>query len=202
MDSNSPFSFNVFLNGLEIKAKARKMQLAGKPVPTHIELPELQDILKMRPAPTPDGWGEEGAHQDKIMKTFIFVIEHLVGGILGKRVWDRYKCRDRVSTKFTPSDKAFLYVILSNSYDLWIKAEGSRVGNGSLTKDGTNKKYCGWTKQGIKQYNDFMHKVKFNCQGVGVLNVEQTVMDVLKQWYEDETQRNALAVHRRQRKRK
>ena len=85
MDSNSPFSLNTFLNGLELKAKAREIQLAGKPVPTHIKLPELQDIVKMRPAPTPDGRGEEGAHQDKIMKSFIFVIKHLVGAILGKK---------------------------------------------------------------------------------------------------------------------
>ena len=47
-----------------------------------------------------------------------------------------------------------------------------------------------------------MHKVKLNCQGVGAQNVEQTVMDVLKQRYEDQTQRNSLAVRQRWRKRK
>ena len=53
----------------------------------------------------------------------------------------------------------------------------------------------------IKWYNDFMHKVKSNHQGVGVRNVEETVMDVLKQWYEDETQRIALVVRHHRRKR-
>ena len=194
MDGNSPFSLNNRLNVLELKAKAKEMQLVGNQVPTHVKLPELREILKMRQPPTPDIWGEEAAHQDNNMATFTFVVEHLVGAILGKKVWDKYKCHEMVSTKFTPSDEAYLYVILSNSYDLWISAEGSRVGNGSLTKDGTNKKYCGWTKEGIKLYNEYMQKVKSNRQAVGARDVEEAVMDALKQWYQDETWRNTLAV--------
>jgi len=107
-----------------------------------------------------------------------------------------------VSTKFTPSDEAYLYVILVNSYDLWISAEGSRVGNGSLTKDGTNKKYCGWTKEGIKLYKEYMQKVKSNRQAVGAREVEEAVMEALKQRYQDETRRNTLAVRCHQRKRR
>jgi hypothetical protein len=36
------------------------------------------------------------------------------------------------------------------------------VGTGILTKDGLNKKYCGWTKQGIKVYNKILEKVRAN----------------------------------------
>jgi hypothetical protein len=99
-----------------------------------------------------------------------------------------------VSTKYTPSGKAYLYVILENSYELWISVEGSRVGTGNLTKDGTNKKYCGWTVEGIKKYNDYMDKVKLNQEAVGAKDVEEGVVNTLKQWYGFETRRNAIAV--------
>ena len=37
---------------------------------------------------------------------------------------------------------------------LWKNTKGARVGTGNLTQDGLNKKYCGWTREGIKMYND------------------------------------------------
>jgi hypothetical protein len=194
---------------LELKAKAKEMQLAGKEIPNHMKLPDLQEILKMRPAPTPSPTGPgddkrdgEGTHIENNITTFMFVAEHLVGAVLGKKGWDKYKCRSQISAKFTPSDEAYLYVILSNSYELWVNAEGSRVGSGNLTKDGTNKKYCGWTQEGIKKYNDLMHKVKENRRAAGARDVEQAVMDALKEWYNHETRRHTLAVCRRRKRRR
>ena len=92
MDGNSPFSSNNHINVLELKAKAKGM-LTGNEVPPHIKLPELREILKMRQPPaTPNTWrGEAAPHQEKDMSTFTFVVEHLVGAILGKKVWDKYK---------------------------------------------------------------------------------------------------------------
>jgi hypothetical protein len=184
------------------------MQLAGKEIPDHMKLPDLQEILKMRPAPTPSPTGPdddkrdgEGTRIENDITTFMFVVEHLVGAVLGKEGWDKYKCCSRVSTKFTPSNKAYLYVILSNSYELWVDAEGSRVGSGNLTKDETNKKYCGWTQEGIKEYNNLLHKVKENRQAVGAWDVEQAVMDALKERYDHETRRHTLAVRRRRKRR-
>jgi hypothetical protein len=63
---------------------------------------------------------------------------------------------------FHQTDEAFLYVVLVNSYDLWKNTEGTRVGMGKLMRDGLNKKYCGWTKEGIKMYNKILEKVKAN----------------------------------------
>ena len=204
MNRNSPLtlSYNGRWNVIEFKAKATEIVLAGNQVPDHIKLPELEDILKMRPPPTPNTRGEETDHQDDSMTTFTFVVEHLVGAILGKKVWDKYKCHQHVSTKFTPSDEAYLYVTLLNSYELWMSAEGSRVGTGSLTKDGTNKKYCGWTVEGIRKYNEYMEKVKTNRKAVGARDVEEAVMNALKERYEKETRRNTIAVRRRRRKRR
>jgi hypothetical protein len=156
----------------------------------------------MRPPPTPNTRGEETDHQDDNMTPFMFVMEHLMGAILGKRVWDKYKCCQHISTKFTPSDEAYLYITLLNWYKMWMSAEGSWVGNGSLTKDGTNKKYCGWTVEGIRKYNEYLEKVKSNCRAVGAWDIEEAVMNTLKECYEKETQRNTIAVqcHRRKRR--
>jgi hypothetical protein len=82
----------VECNRTQLKAKAKEIQLAGNIVPDHMKLPELRDILKMIPPPTPNARGEENDHQDENMTAFTFVVEHLVGAILGKKVWDKYKC--------------------------------------------------------------------------------------------------------------
>jgi hypothetical protein len=103
--TNSPFtlSYNGWLIGIELKAKAKEVELAGNQVPDHIKLPELQDILlKMRPPPTWNARGEENDHQDKNMTAFTFIMEHLMGAILGKKMWDKYKCGKKVLEKFTP----------------------------------------------------------------------------------------------------
>jgi hypothetical protein len=190
------------LNVIELKAKAREIEVSGNQVPDHIKLPDLQEILKMRPPPTPDTQEEEGDPQDESMTAFTFMVEHLVGPIFGKKMWDKYKCRERVSTKFTPSDEAYLYVTLENSYELWMSAEGTRVGTGSLTKDGTNKKYCGWTVEGIRKYNEYLDKVKENRAAGWANDVEEAVLNTLKQRYLHETQRSTMAVRRRRKKRR
>jgi hypothetical protein len=187
-----------------MKGKAHEMELAGTEVPGHMTLPDLQEILKMRPSPTTQN-EENDEHQDddqNKIDTFTFVAEHLVGPVLGKKEWDRYKCRERLSTKFTPSDEAYLYVLLTNSYDLWKNVEGSRVGNGSLTKDGTNKKYCGWTREGIQMYNEFLKKVKDNRKEDWAHDVEKQVTEALKLRYNQEARRHTQAVRRRRKKRR
>jgi hypothetical protein len=100
----------------------------------------------MRPSPiTPNDDNNDQDDNQNNITTFTFVTEYLVGAIIGKKEWDRYKCCDQLSTKFTPSNEAYFYLVLTNSYDLWKNVEGSRMGTGSLTKDGSNKKYCSWT---------------------------------------------------------
>jgi hypothetical protein len=167
-----------------------------------MELPDLQDIFKMRPLQMAGAHGEDNDSIENDTTAFTFIVEHLVPAVVGKKTWNRCKCKELVSEKFTPSDEAFLYVILSNSYDLWKSANGSKVGAGTLTKDGTNKKYCGWTKQGIKMYNDILRKVKKNREAEGAKKVEETVRDALKEQYGNGNQRNSDAAYRRRRKRR
>jgi hypothetical protein len=199
---NSPFLYNgIVKNLIDIKGKAHDMERAGTEVPGHMTLPDLQEILKMRPSPMTPNDDDQDDNQNDIT-TFTFVTEHLVSAVLGKKEWDRYKCRERLSTRFTPSDEAYLYVVLTNSYDLWKNDEDSRVGTGSLTKDGTNKKYCGWTREGIQVYNDFLKKVKENHQAGWAHDMEAQVMDELKLRYNQETRRHTQAVRRRRKKKR
>jgi hypothetical protein len=178
------------------------MQNEGKEVPSHMKLPDLQDILKMRPLEM-GGTEEEGIESiGNDITAFTFIVEHLVPAIIGKKTWNKYKCMENISKTFTPSDEAFLYLILSNSYELWKSANGSKVGAGKLTKDGTNKKYCGWTKQGIKVYNDILHKVKKNREAAGAKKVEENVRDKLRERDPNWNRRSSEAANRRRRRKR
>jgi hypothetical protein len=122
---------------------------------------------------------------------------------LGKKEWDKYKFCHQVTKHFTETDEAFLYVLLANSYDLWKNVEGSKVGTGNLTQDGLITKYCGWTKQGIKLYNNILEKVKTNCNASLAQNVENKVIETLREHYNCVGRRNTqLIQHRKKRLRK
>ena len=76
------------------------------------------------------------------------------------------------------------------------------TGTRSLAKDGTNKKYCGWTREGIHLYNGFMHKVKENHQAAWAHDVEEEVKEALKLHYDQGTRRHTQSVchHRKKRR--
>jgi hypothetical protein len=189
--------------------------LNGEEVPTSIKLPNLEDILKMRQMPNTNGEVEETTTNEGMEETntnggleggqmggesFVFVADYLVGAVLGKKEWDRYKFRQRVTKHFTETDEAFLYVVLLNSYDLWKTSDGTKVGTGILTKDGSNKKYCGWTKQGIKAYNEILEKVRDNRKASWAQNVEDKVMETLRDRYNCDGRRNRNLIRRRKKR--
>jgi hypothetical protein len=125
-------------------------------------------------------------------ESFVFLVANylLVGAVLGKKEWDRDKFRQRVMKHFTEMDEVFLCVVLLNSYNLWKSSYGTKVGTGILTKDGSNKKYCGWTKQGIKVYNKILEKVRAYCKASWAQNVEDKVMETLRERYNYDGRRN------------
>jgi hypothetical protein len=116
---NSPILYNkIVKNLLDMKGRAHEMELKGTEVPGHMTLPNLQEIVKMRPSPTTQNDNDDD--QDDNQNDINTFTEHLVGPVLGKNEWDdRYKCCEWLSTKFTPSNEAYFYVLLTNSNDLW-----------------------------------------------------------------------------------
>jgi hypothetical protein len=199
--------------------KASELIAGGNNVPTHIKLPDLQDILKMRPkikVPTnDDNHEEDGSNNDEEedstyeteedankLNAFTFIAEHLMGAVVGKRAWDSHKCRHKFSDKCTASDEAYLYLVLVNSYELWINASGTKVDKGTLTKGGNNKKYCGWTQEGILMYNKLMNDIKVNRQSPMAATVETKVLGILKERYEVKHKINQTMQRRRRKKRR
>jgi hypothetical protein len=57
----------------------------------------------------------------------------------------------------------------------------TRVGTGNLTQDGLNKKHCGLTKEGITLYNKIMEKVEANCNALWAQNMEDKVMETMRE---------------------
>jgi hypothetical protein len=47
--------------------------------------------------------------------------------------------------------EAFMLLVLENQqYELWINSKSTKVGRGKYTKNGPNRKFCGWTKEGMR----------------------------------------------------
>jgi hypothetical protein len=48
-------------------------------------------------------------------------------------------------------DEAFMLLVLKNQYEeLWMNLETTKVGQGKYTESGPNKKFCGWTNEGMR----------------------------------------------------
>jgi hypothetical protein len=56
-------------------------------VPQHLHLPTLSEILKMRQKPVRNGNDD----LEDIQQAFTFLVEHLLGHVMGKRDWDMTK---------------------------------------------------------------------------------------------------------------
>jgi hypothetical protein len=79
----------------------------------------------------------------------------------------------------TVSDEAFMLLILENQYDLWLHAESSKVGRGPYTENGPNKKFCGWTNEGMRRFNKLMEEVRINRNKQHSVEVEDLIFKQL-----------------------
>ena len=59
-------------------------------------------------------------------------------------------------------DEAFMLLVLENQYELWMDAESTRVGRGRYTDNVPNKKYCGWSNEGMRHFNILNDEVRNN----------------------------------------
>jgi hypothetical protein len=104
-----------------------------------MELPTLEDILKIRQSP-----------RNSRNTAFTFVVENLAGAVIGQHKWKTTRCYAPLSKHMTASDEAFMLLVLENQYELWINADSNRVGRGKYTENGPNRKFCGWTNEGMR----------------------------------------------------
>jgi hypothetical protein len=116
-----------------------------------LELPTLEDIMKLRQSP-----------RNSRNAAFTFVVENLAGAVIGQRKRKTTRCYAPISKHMTTSDEAFMLLVLENQYDLWIKADSNKVGRGKYTENGPNRKFCGWTNEGMRRFNTLVSEVRDN----------------------------------------
>ena len=142
-------------------------------VPLHLELPKLSEILKMRQKPgVLDNDRDDDQEYNLQEQAFTFLVEHLLGHVIGKREWDMKKCFHMVSDHVSISDEAYTLLLLENVYEKWLKikqhqqpGEKRTIVKGKYTdpeKGASNEKYKGWTVDGIQRYNQLYQKVQHN----------------------------------------
>jgi hypothetical protein len=82
--------------------------------------------------------------------SFTFLVEHLAGAVIGQRRWKTGRCYTPLSAYMSISDDTFMLLVLENQLDMWREAETTRVGWGRYTKNMPNKKFCGWSIDGMQ----------------------------------------------------
>jgi hypothetical protein len=132
------FSLLVILDWTGIKANNKALVNQGKNVPIHVQLPTLAEMLKLQQSP-----------RSSNNTSFTFIVEHLAGAVIGQRKWKTGRCYAPLSAYMSMSDEAFMLLVLENQYNMWREAETTRVGRGRYTENGPNKKFCGWSNDGM-----------------------------------------------------
>ena len=155
-----------------IRADNKSMSEQGQEVPTHMQLPTLEEILKLRQAPRLNN-----------NTTFTFIVEHLAGAVIGQRKWKTTRCYAPLTKHMSISDEAFMLLVLENQYELWIHLETTKVGRGKYTKNGPNKKFCGWSKAGMRRFNKLLEEVRTNRNKLYSKDVEEATFKTLAERY-------------------
>ena len=138
-----------------------------------MELPTLEEILKLRQSPKHTSYNT----------AFTFIVEHLAGAVIGQRKWKTTRCYAPLAKHMTVSDEAFMLLVLENQYELWIKTDSTKVGRGKYTENGPNRKFCGWTKEGMRRFNKLLEEVRGNRTKQYSNEVEDNTFKALAERY-------------------
>ena len=122
----------------------------------------------MRQNPADD---DDDDPENNTQQAFTFLVEHLLGHVIGKRDWDIKKCFRTVSDYVSISDEAYTLLLCENVYEKWLKIKPTQAGTvrnivrGKYTDQengASNEKFKGWTAEGIERYNQLYQNVKQN----------------------------------------
>jgi len=76
-----------------------------------------------------------------------------------------------------------MLLVLKNQYELWINSDTTKVGRGKYTENGPNKKFCGWTNEGMRRFNKLLEEVRTNQNKLYSKDVEETTFKTLAERY-------------------
>jgi hypothetical protein len=186
----------------------KELNRENQEVPIHLDLPTLSDILKMRQRPRMlhDNEDQEYKQQER---AFTFLVDHLLGHVIGKREWDMMKCFHLVSDRVSVSDEAYTLLLLENVYEEWLKLKPNQPGEkqtivkGKYTdpeKGASNEKYKGWTVDGIKRYNELHNSVERNRKQKWSREVEMKAKEEFQGRYKGKLIGNQIRRKRRKQK--
>jgi hypothetical protein len=116
-------------------------------------------------------------------RAFTFIVEHLAGVVIGHRCWKLNRCYTPLSEAMTISDEAFMLLVLENNCELWKDAVSNSVGCGKYTENARNRKFCGWSDEGIKRFNKLIKEVRVNWVQQYKVMVEKEVCQTLAKCY-------------------
>jgi phosphate starvation-inducible protein PhoH len=76
-----------------------------------------------------------------------------------------------------------MLLVLENNYELWKDAASNRVGHGKYTENARNRKFCGWSDEGIKRFNKLIKEIRVNRGQQYKVMVEKEVCQTLAKRY-------------------
>ena len=114
---------------------------------------------------------------------FTFVVEHLVGAIVGTQKWKTTRSYAPVSKHMSVSDEAFMLLVLENQYNLWMESATSRVGQGKYIENAPKRKSCGWSNERMRQFSKLLEDMHTNRNKQYSKDVEGTTFKTLAERY-------------------
>ena len=161
----------------ELAKKRENLVANNDPIPDYMVEPDLQDILYLRKKPLRGSYSAQ--EQDARNSAYTFFVEHLLPRVAGVKGWKEEMCTVLISnTKMTASDEAFAVLCCENMWDKW-HATGpavSRHDRGRYTSGGSNRKFNGWSQEGLARYNELFEKAVINRNKKWTAVVEREVM--------------------------
>ena len=147
-------------------------------------VPTLEELLKLHQKPLP---GATDLDVKLNNEAFIYFMEFVLPKIAGAKGWQEEMCSNPLSDmKITPSDEAFALLCCKNMWDKWNADDSTTTSHhdqGKYTSSGTNRKYGGWSEQGLRWFNELFREAVINRSKKWAPTIEGTVMDRLRKKY-------------------
>jgi hypothetical protein len=169
------------------------MLAKGEAVPNHAVTLTLEEILNFGEKPKEEETELEAAER---LRRQVWITEHLAPCVRGFKEWRQMCCSVRLSeTDFTPSDEAFLKVACENMWVKWCRQDSAdddddedpevrkrqrRAEKGKYTSQGSNRKFSGWSGEGIERYNEFFKMAVKRRAAAATPALEDSVKDALR----------------------
>jgi hypothetical protein len=113
-----------------------------------LAMPNLRDLLILRQEPL---WDRDNNKRMINNYGYQFLVVFIFGSIIGKRQWNKDMFTKKSSEAMTTSDKAFVLLVLENTWDILNDVENAQPKYTSREST-SNRRNDGWNNEGIIRY--------------------------------------------------